>query len=298
MIYRFLLVLTFLLGITASCKKHDSKDNRFVKSIVLSKKNNIPEIWRWKSEDKSQEFTLKILRITKDSLYAQYCAVYNNGQKLDCDFEKNINIKTAFNIEKNAYVGNFFSFFNPSKGVCLIQRTGNGIVWEILEIPNGEYYAPNKCILKKEETIEEDKNNSKELTKSIKSSSIFPIDYKNFTEKIKLEILNDNNIKKLFLQKYQLGIDAIAELPSNGDYKLYIVNNVSGESDLLYLITIKGRKLIDGLEIANSNGDSDDTTVFSINEIDEIFIYSEKDDKRKLIKSYSLSDKGNFNIKK
>ncbi|SHE77063.1 hypothetical protein [Chryseobacterium vrystaatense] len=298
MINRFLLILVCLLGTVVSCKWHDSKDNRLVNNIVLNKESNLPEIWRCKSEDKIQEFTLKIMRISKDSLYAQYCAVYNNGQKLDCDFEENINIKAAFDIRKSGYVGDFFSFFNSGKGKCIIKRIDKSIIWEILEIPNGEYYAPIKCVLKKMDETEEHKKNFKELKGFTKSSNILPIDYKNFAEKIKLDIPADDNIKNLFQQKYQLGIDAIAEIPSTGNYSLYIVNNSSGDSDLIYLITVEKGKLVDGLEIANSSGHNTEMTTFYINKKHEIYIYSEENDKRKLIESYSLNNKGHFNKQK
>ncbi|WP_129037276.1 hypothetical protein [Chryseobacterium sp. CH21] len=115
--------------------------------------------------------------MTKDSLFAQYCAVYNNGQKLDCDFEENINIKAAFNKSQEAYIGNFQSFFNSGKGTCFIKINDNALIWTILKIPNGEYYAPNKCILKKE----------KEL---VNNSINLPFDY----EKYKQVCIQSNTI--------------------------------------------------------------------------------------------------------
>ena len=55
-------------------------------------------------------------------LFAQYCAVYNNWQKLDCDFEENINIKAAFNKSQEAYIGAFQSFFQFGKGNMLYKN--------------------------------------------------------------------------------------------------------------------------------------------------------------------------------
>lgn len=146
----------------------------------------------------------------------------------------------------------------------------------------------------KKEDFQNVENRIKESTEVTKSKAAFPIDFNNLAEKIKLETPTNDNIQNLFKKKFQLGIDAMAKLPSNGNYDLYLVNNVSGDSELLYLITWKDGKLIGGLEIANSNGDSDKTTVFSINEKYEISIYSEKGNKRKLTDSYFLNDKGNF----
>ncbi|WP_250253334.1 hypothetical protein [Chryseobacterium sp. Marseille-Q3244] len=301
MIYRF-LILVCLFGTMISCKGHDSKDNKVINNSILENVSTLPETWRWRSEDKSQEFTIKIQRITKDSLFAQYCAVYNNGQKLDCDFEQNTNIKAIFNKDKNAYVGEFHSFFNSGKGTCLIKIIDKNLNWEIIKTPDGEYYAPTKCILRKENKIESKDNpeakKTNQANNSIPISNVLPLDYKNLSDKIKLETPSDNNIKNLFKQKYQLNVDAMAQLPSKGNFDFYIINNMSGDSDLLYLVTLKEGKLIDGLEVGNSNGDSDETTVFSINEKYEISIYSENNNKRKLIALYSLNDMGNFNKQK
>lgn len=293
MIYKF-LVLVCLLGTLISCKGYDSQDNKVIADSNVPKKvSNQPEIWRWKSEDSSQEFTIKILRITKDSLLAQYCGVYNNGQKLDCDFEENINIKAAFDKNKNAYVGSFHSFFNSGNGTCLIKLTDGDLRWEILKNPAGEYYAPDKCFLKKEK-IESAKITSDMSETTTVSTTIFPLDIKNFTKKIKFESPTDDNIQNLFRKKYQLGIDAIAKLPSNENFDLYIVVNVSGDSELVYLITMKDGKLIADLEIGDSNGDSDEIKVFSITEKYEVLIYSEKNGKRKLIETFLLINNGNF----
>ncbi|WP_162926149.1 hypothetical protein [Chryseobacterium aurantiacum] len=297
MIYRF-LILVCLFGTMISCKGHDSKDNKIVNNPMLESVTPISETWHWRSEDKNQEFTIKIHRITKDSLFAQYCAVYNNGQKLDCDFEQNINIKAVFNKNKNAYTGEFHSFFNSGKGTCLIKIVDKNLSWEIIKIPDGEYYAPTKCILKKEKNIESKDNTGAEKSRQVNKSTILPLDSKNLAERIKLETPSDSNIKTLFKQKYQLNIDAIAQIPSKGNFDFYIINNMSGDSDLMYLITLKEGKLIDGLEVGNSNGDSDETTVFSINEKYEISIYSEKENKRKLITSYFLNDIGKFTKQK
>lgn len=283
------LILVFLIGTLISCKGNDSKENRSTAIAKISEtKTNLLGIWNWRSKDNSQEFTLKILETPKDSLLAQYCAVYNNRQKLDCDFENNINVKLAFDKDKNAYIGEFFSFFNSGKGKCLVRKEGNSLMWQILEIPEGEYYAPEKCFLEKKIDTQVTTNHLKEI------STIFPLDYKSLTEKIKLEVSVDDNILKLFKQKYQLGIDAMSKLPSNGNYDLYIINNSSGDSEIMYLITIKADKLIDGLEVANSNGDEELTKEFSVDGNYKITIYTVKNDKREIYETYSLNHKGLF----
>lgn len=283
-----------------ACKGGNSEDKIASGSSAITKKNgnisksvSLPETWRWRSDDKSREFTVKILKLTKDSLVAQYCAVYNNGEKMDCDFDQNINIKATFDKKKNAYVGTFNSFFNSGNGICSIQRSDSSLFWKILKIPAGEYYAPTECILKKKEDIAE-KAHSTDKKNTGLNSNIYPFDNSNLSEKISLKTTPDDQLKQLFNQKYQLNIDAYSELPSNGDYSLYLINNVSGDSDLMYLVTVKGQKLIDGLEIANSNGGEEEETVFSLDKADQVSVYSKTGDRKTLQDIYQLSDNGKF----
>ncbi len=105
-------------------------------------------------------------------------------------------------------------------------------------------------------------------------------------------------IKTSFNEHYQLSVDASAELPSNGEFKLYLINNVSGDSDLLYLVTFKGDKFIDGLEIANSNGAETAQTVFSIDGSYIISLFTQDGNKKILVGTYQLNNVGKFLTKK
>lgn len=300
MINKF-LTLICIASTIISCKgdlKSEKKPEAitsFVEAKTVNKEKNVslPESWRWKSQDKSREFTIKIVRLTEDSLIAQYCAVYGNGEKLDCDFEDNFNIKAAFDQKKGIYVGTFKSFFNSGKGICSIKRTDKSLTWKILKVPSGEYYAPDECILQKNENSS--KTGSVQKTSESGSiSDVFPLNNNNISEKIKLKTSADNSLKEIFKQQYQMNIDAFSELPSNGDYNLYIVNNVSGDSDLFYLITVKGQKFMDGLEVSNSNGNGDSESVFEIDKNHNISIFSQADNKRKLVNAFYLNSDGKF----
>jgi hypothetical protein len=304
MINKF-LILICIASTIISCKGGDSKSEKspesitnFVEDKTTNKENNVslPESWRWKSQDKSRKFTIKIVKLTHDSLIAQYCAVYGNGEKLDCDFEDNFNIKAAFDQKKDTYVGTFKSFFNSGKGICSIKRTDNSLIWKILKIPSGEYYAPDECVLQKNENISKT-GSAQKASESENISDVFPLNNNNISEKIKLKTSADNNLKEIFKQQYQLDVDAFSELPSSGNYNLYILNNVSGDSDLFYLITMKSQKFTDGLEISNSNGNEDSESVFEIDKNYNISIFSQINNKKKLINTFYLNSDGKF-IKK
>ncbi|WP_164723344.1 hypothetical protein [Chryseobacterium aureum] len=280
MIYRF-LVLVSLLGSIISCKGHESKENKVVSNATVSNERKLPEVWRWKSEDKSQEFTLKILKMTQDSLFAQYCAVYNNGQKLDCDFEENINIKAAFNKSQEAYIGNFQSFFNSGKGTCFIKINDNALIWTILKIPNGEYYAPNKCILKKEDSLPIKKE--KEL---VDNRINLPFDYEKYKQVCIQSNTTDCQKKYPSLNKTEYNkvikiIDSKEGAPesifsikpiSQGNISIYLLN-FEGDSSSQEIVTINNNKIISRQSIGYAMPEEDTYDSFVINPDMTIDIY-------------------------
>lgn len=106
---------------------------------------NLIGTWNWRSDDKSQEFTIKIKRIEKDSVFGQYCAIYNNGGKIDCDFDDINNIKGL--IVKDKIQLSFNSFFGAKNGKAEIKFFDNYIEWKIIKEPKGEYYSPQSATL-------------------------------------------------------------------------------------------------------------------------------------------------------
>ncbi|PRB01910.1 hypothetical protein CQ046_14530 [Chryseobacterium sp. MYb7] len=54
-----------------NCKR----ENKVFSSATANNKRKLPEVWRWKSEDKSQEFTLKILKITRLIIRTILCSI-------------------------------------------------------------------------------------------------------------------------------------------------------------------------------------------------------------------------------
>lgn len=187
--YTLLLVVFTFIG----CKNNSvsKTDNADVDNTVsISEKKQIQDIlgkWHWQSVDKSQEFTLKIKSIVEDTIYAQYCAVSDYGNKLDCDFDDKSNIKGR--LLKNKATLQFYSFFSSinDKGKAEITIIdGNTIEWKILSPPNGEYHCPMKCILKKEKITS---NNFSEFLEKLPILNL----------PIKLNALNEiNNIEDTF----------------------------------------------------------------------------------------------------
>ncbi|WP_165790528.1 hypothetical protein [Chryseobacterium sp. MYb7] len=292
-----------ILLFSLSCKENNTKaingDKINLKDsmIKVSDKNFIDISGKWKYVKKDQNstvpeemFTLNIIQ-TDNNIKAQYCAIANSGGKIDCENDIEYNVKGTVN--RGKIIVDFYSFFSSQndKGKAEIIINNDGTLkWKIIKSPQGQFYSPDECILQRESKTENAQTNSA-------SKQLLPFDYKDIGTKIQLEAKSEKNIEILFKQKYQLGIDAMTKLPSNGNYDLYIISNISGDSELMYLITTKNGKLIDGLEISNSNGVSEEVKVFSINENYEVSIYSEKNSTKKLTELYLLNDKGVFNKK-
>lgn len=110
--------------------------------------------WEWKKgemEIPSYQFTLRIKKITKDSIYAQYCAVARSGEKIDCESDEEDNVKGIIHNDKA--IVKYYSFFNGKNGIAEITCTNNMLNWKIIRIPTGESYAPKYCSMKKTKEI-------------------------------------------------------------------------------------------------------------------------------------------------
>lgn len=294
-----IIILSFILLI--SCKKSNIKayniDEVSTKTGVEVKRNTASTTdwngkWIYKknannSDVPEQQFTLTIVQ-DGNKIKAQYCAIANSGGKIDCESEKIYNVEGK--IVGNKVIGKFFSFFGSEKNKGefeLLMNSNNSLAWKITTPPNDTFYAPDECIL---QSIEIEKPVENEEVH--KEDKIFPISSENIEGKINFETTEDDAIKNSFKQKFQLNVDALAKLPSQGDYGIYLIKNVSGESDLTYLVTTKKGNIIDGLEIENSNADNETETVFSIDSNYNVSTYLKNNDNKKIVDIYTLKSNG------
>jgi len=204
--------------------------------------------WTWQSEDKSQQFTIDFIKFSNDSIYAKYCAVYNNGAKLDCDFDEAIiNIRGIVENEKKLKV-KFNSFFHAKNGSAEIIITDNReLRWKVVDAPNGEFYAPNECILKQKKLLKVADNKSVSL----------PLDFENLKNCSqncnqiypKYTSIELPNVAKIALEVTQYQPEIIY-LINNGNlnFQTYVVQ-YSGDAISQTLINIKDDKLISSQNI-------------------------------------------------
>lgn len=250
--------------------------------------------WTWQSEDKSQQFTIDFIKFSNDSVYAKYCAVYNNGAKLDCDFdEATINIRGRVENEKKLKV-KFNSFFNAKNGLAEIVITGdNQVKWKIINSPKGEFYAPSECVLK-----------PKELLKVSDGKTIkLPLDFE------KLKNCNQNcnqtypkynsadlpNVAEIAMEITQYEPEVIYMLDNGSlDFQTYIVQ-YSGDAISQTLMNVKNDKLISKEDIGYELGGEDESfKSFVINEKLEINIIDikYKTKLKKVLNTFKINSEG------
>jgi hypothetical protein len=296
------LILSFLLIL--SCKDNNAKatDKEVAISAHVENKNEtaVQANWsgEWIFEKKAanadvpeEQFTLTIVQ-EGNHINAQYCSIANSGGKIDCESAKKYNVKG--DIQDGKIVGEFFSFFDPSgnKGKFEISSLDNNkIQWKVTGAPKGTFYAPDNCVL-----VRKDGNSQPENSANIsenKTANLLPIDYNDLESKLKFEAQPEDWLQKAFLQKFDLTADGSSKIFSKDDYNVYLIKNVSGDSELIYLVSTKGNTIVNGISVADSNGDSDTTKTFSIDDKSNISVFNETGGKRKLTEKY-VFNKGQF----
>lgn len=302
-----LIGLIFIISL--SCK--NNKDEIVNKKNVISeyndslvveakdqKKDDLKSIlgkWTWQSEDKSQQFTIDFIKFSNDSVYAKYCAVYNNGDKLDCDFDETINNIKGIVENGKVFKVKFNSFFNAKNGLAEITIIDNSeLKWKITKDPKGEFYAPSECILKPKKNLEV-KNNDKIIN--------LPFDFEN----LKNCSQNCSQIYPRYTSKELPNIAKIAfEITQYEPEIIYLLNNgnlkfqtyivqYSGDAISQTLINIKNDKAISSQNIGYELGAEDESyQSFIINEklnIDIIDI-NYKTKLKKVLNTFKINSEG------
>lgn len=292
------LILSFLFIV--SCKDNNAKatDKKTTVSTQIEDKNKtIPQTnWsgEWIFEKKSadadvpeEQFTLTIIQ-EGNRIKAQYCAIANSGGKIDCESTEKYNISGE--VKDGKIMGEFFSFFDSSgkKGRFeIVSVNNNEIQWKVISSPQGTFYAPDRCVLMRKTGSFQSQNSE------IKTVNFLPIDYKDLENKVQFVNQPEEWLQKSFMNKFDLSADRSAEIFSKDGYEVYLIENMGGDSELIYLISVKGKSVMGGIDVADSNGDSNTVKTFSINEKYEISIFDETNGHRKLSEKY-VFDKGEF----
>jgi hypothetical protein len=103
--------------------------------------------WDWSDAPNSRTFSIEIKQWGK-KIEGQYCAVAQNGNRVDCDDERNPNIKGMIDGAGRPATVEFSSFFGAQDGKATLTLEKNRLIWHVIKIPvGGEFYAPNDAVL-------------------------------------------------------------------------------------------------------------------------------------------------------
>lgn len=103
--------------------------------------------WDWNDAPSTTTFSIDIKQHGNE-LIGQYCAVAQNGNKIDCDDEENPNIDGVVDSAGKSAIVSFSSFFGAKNGRATIKISGGHLIWHIVKKPSeGEFYAPKDAIL-------------------------------------------------------------------------------------------------------------------------------------------------------
>jgi len=103
--------------------------------------------WVWNNSPAARTFSIEIKQ-QGGELQGQYCAVAQNGSRVDCDDEVNQNI--GGNVDSNGVSATvrFSSFFGAKNGEARIEVNGDHLHWHIIKNPDGgEFYSPRDAVL-------------------------------------------------------------------------------------------------------------------------------------------------------
>ena len=105
---------------------------------------------KWHAETATATFDLNLTQL-KGRISGSHCGVQLGGQKVDCALkDTDVTITGTANNSTSVKV-TFISQFSQNKGTATITKMNDSTLqWRIIIKPKGEYYLPNKMVLKKQ----------------------------------------------------------------------------------------------------------------------------------------------------
>lgn len=265
-VLKYILLLFLLIA----CKKNEniSNENKIVSTDVELKRTeqkstneeNVPleGKWEWRYNPNNEDvpdmlFTLSIQKSNGNEFIAQYCAIAEKGNRIDCSNEKEYNVKGI--IKGNKIEATFYSFFDNKKteaNVELLILNKDSIEWQINKKVSFEFYAPTKCILTKKI------KNKSQVNNKFKKNSL-PFDFDN--DKNTYSAYNPNELPEIT----KTISDQLNAYPS----RIFIIDNgglpfetyvfeTDGDSVTQIIVNIKEGKVLSS-EIVGYESDSENT---------------------------------------
>ncbi|VWD12126.1 hypothetical protein BCO18175_04817 [Burkholderia contaminans] len=97
-------------------------------------------------------FTVTIDEDRVGNIRGKYCFITQNGNRIDCNPDNELNISGRISGGKNKAVVRFYSFFGASGGVAEITVINNRLLWKVVKQPEGgDYYGPIHAELRRDD---------------------------------------------------------------------------------------------------------------------------------------------------
>ncbi len=265
---RMLLIFLLLMG----CKKSEEiSENKIVNKSELKSSDQKKTIernislegkWEWTYNPNNDDipemlFTLSIQKSNDNEFIAQYCAIAQNGNRIDCSNEKEYNVKGI--IKGNKIEATFYSFFDNKKtkaNVEILILNKDSIQWQIDKQVNFEFYAPTKCILTKKAKKNSQVNKLKKIS--------LPFDFDNYNkdpDKKSYGVYNPNDlseITKIISEQLNAYPSRIFIIDNDGlPFETYVFET-DGDSVTQIIVNIKEGKVLSS-EIVGYESDSENT---------------------------------------
>lgn len=99
------------------------------------------EVHLEKNEIPYSIFSIQLKIDTNNKVEGELCSIVNYGNKIDCP------IPFVSKLINNEIEVHFDSTFDGKNGVAIIRLQEKNLIWDLITIPNGEYYFTKKAKL-------------------------------------------------------------------------------------------------------------------------------------------------------
>lgn len=99
------------------------------------------EVHLEKNEIPYSIFSIQLKIDTNNKVEGELCSIVNYGNKIDCP------IPFVSKLINNEIKVHFDSTFGGKNGVAIIRLQEKNLIWDLITIPNGEYYITKKAKL-------------------------------------------------------------------------------------------------------------------------------------------------------
>ncbi|MFD1094388.1 hypothetical protein [Salegentibacter chungangensis] len=108
--------------------------------------------WAWTSGNGQHTFNLRLSENGNGMLSGSHCAVFFNGDKIDCEKQNNGRYSlTLMRIKQDIYKGTIKSAASLSEGKIrlIYNKRMKNIMFSLTSPPPGEYYLPQEAVLER-----------------------------------------------------------------------------------------------------------------------------------------------------